>query len=179
MKNLFGDNHGLDEKSVEFISKSLEKANLPGFDYIEFKEALSNIARMNIEESVAFKSAFGTAMTMGLTKEKLVETATHYKNILLKEKDQFDAASAKQMDMKIGDNLKEVNDLKNKMVDNELKIKQLQTEIDQAKARVSTLDYERSQAAGKIEEAKTKFNFTHQSILNQIEIDIQNIQKYI
>ena len=179
MKNLFGDNHGLDEKSVDFITKALEKANLPGFDYIEFKQALSNIAKMNIEEATAFKSAFGTAMTMGLTKEKLLETANHYTSVLLKEKEQFDAASAKQMDIKIGDNLKEVNDLRNKTADNELKIKQLQTEIDQANARVSALDYERSQASSKIEEAKSKFNFTHQSILNQIEKDIQNIQTYI
>lgn len=179
MKNIFGDNHGLDEKSVDFITKALEKANLPGFDYVEFKEALSNIARMNIDEATAFKSAYGTAMTMGLTKEKLLETANHYKSVVLKEKDQFDIASQKQQNLKIGENLKQVDGFKKKILDNELKIKQLQDEIEQMRTKVREMDYEREQAYSKIEEANNKFNFAHQSILNQIAKDIENIQKYL
>lgn len=179
MKNMFGENHGLDEKSVEFISKAIEKANLPGFDYVEFKQALSNLAKMNIDEATAFKSAYGTAMTMGLTKEKLLETATHYKNVVSKEKEQFDIASQKQQDLKIGENLRLVDEMNKKILDNELKIKQLQDEIDQMRIKVRGMDYEREQAYGKIEEAKNKFNFAHQSIMNQIEKDIDNIQKYL
>ena len=179
IKNMFGDNHGLDEKSVDFISKAIEKANLPGFDYVEFKQALSNIAKMNIEEATAFKSAYGTAMTMGLTKEKLLETANHYKTIVSKEREQFDVASEKQKDLKIGDNLRQVDDMNKKILDNELKIKQLQDEIETLRVKVRGMDYEREQAYGKIEEAKTKFTFAHQSILNQIEKDIENIQKYL
>lgn len=179
IKNMFGDNHGLDEKSVDFISKAIEKANLPGFDYVEFKQALSNIAKMNIDEATAFKSAYGTAMTMGLTKEKLLETANHYKAIVSKEREQFDVASEKQKDLKIGDNLRQVQDMNKKILDNELKIKQLQDEIETLRVKVRGMDYEREQAYGKIEEAKTKFTFAHQSILNQIEKDIENIQKYL
>jgi chromosome segregation ATPase len=179
MKNLFGDNHGLDEKSVEFLTKAIEKANLPGFDYIEFKQALTNLAKMQIDEATAVKSAFGTAMTMGLTKEKLLETAHHYRSILIKEKEQFEEASLKQKDIKIATNIRTVDELRMKISENESKIKQLQDEIDQARMKIRDLDYEREQAHQKIEEAKTKFIFSHQSILNQIEKDIENISKYI
>lgn len=179
MKNIFGDNHGLDEKSVDFISKAIEKANLPGFDYIEYKQAIFNMAKMNLDEATTFKTAFATAMTLGLTKERLVETANHYKTIVLKEKEQFDTASQKQQDSKIGTNLKQVDELRYKIADNESKIKILQGEMDAARKKISDLDYEREQSHQKIEEAKTKFLFTHQSILNQIEKDIQNIQKHL
>lgn len=179
MKNMFGENHGLDEKSVDFLSKAIERANLPGFDYVEFKQALSNLAKMNIDEATAIKSAFGTAMTMGLTKEKLLETATHYRNVVSKEKEQFDIASQKQQDLKIGENLKMVDDMNKKILDNELKIKQLQEEIDQMRVKVRNMDYEREQAYSKIEDAKNKFTFAHQSIMNQIERDIENIQRYL
>lgn len=179
MKNMFGDNHGLDEKSVDFISKAIEKANLPGFDYIEYKQAIFNMAKMNLDEATTFKTAFATAMTLGLTKERLVETAHHYKTIVLKEKEQFDTASQKQQDSKIGTNLKQVDELRYKIADNESKIKILQGEIDAARKKISDLDYEREQSHQKIEDAKTKFLFTHQSILNQIEKDIENIQKYL
>jgi FtsZ-binding cell division protein ZapB len=146
MKNLFGDNHGLDEKSVDFLVKAIEKANLPGFDYLEFKMALTNLAKMNIENETAFKSAFGTAMTMGLTKEKLLETANHYRSILLKEKEQFDIASAKQQEVKIASNIKTVDDLRMKISDCEAKIKQLQDEIEQSRMKIRDLDYERESA---------------------------------
>jgi uncharacterized coiled-coil DUF342 family protein len=179
MKNIFGDNHGLDERSVDFISKAIEKANLPGFDYVEYKQAISNMAKMNLDESTTFKTAFATAMTLGLTKERLLETANHYKTVVLKEKEQFDTASVKQQDAKIGTNLKQVDELRYKIADNESKIKILQGEIDAARKKMTDLDYEREQSHQKIEEAKGKFLFAHQSILNQIEKDIENIQKHL
>jgi chromosome segregation ATPase len=179
MKNLFGAHHGLDEKSIGFITNALEKANLPGFDYIEYRQAVDSLKKMNLDEATAFKSAFATAATMGLTKEKLVDTAKHYLSILQKEKEQFDAASAKQQDIKIGTNLQQVRDLQKSVDDNELKIKQLQEAVESAKAKIRELDFERDGAAAKIEEAKTKYLFTHQSIVNQMGADIENIQKYL
>ena len=179
MKNLFGENHGLDEKSIEFISKAIEKANLPGFDYLEFRMAVDNLKKIDFDEATAYKSVFATAKTMGLTKEKLLETAAHYKAVVLKEKEQFDVASAKQQDSKVGSNLQQVAELQKEINEKELKIKQLQSEISTAKGKISTLDFERDGAAAKIEEAKTKYLFTHQSINNQMEQDMANIQKYL
>jgi chromosome segregation ATPase len=179
MKNLFGEHHGLDAKSIEFIINALEKANLPGFDYIEYRQAVDSLKKMNLDEATAFKSAFATAATMGLTKEKLVDTAKHYLGILQKEKEQFDAASAKQQDLKIGANLQQVKELQKHIDDNELKIKQLQAEAESARAKIRELDYERENASTKIEEAKTKYLFTHQSVVNQMNSDIENIGKYL
>ena len=179
MKNLFGENHGLDEKSIEFISKAIEKANLPGFDYLEFRMAVDNLKKIDFDEATAYKSVFATAKTMGLTKEKLLETAAHYKTIVQKEKEQFDAASAKQQDSKVGANLQQVAELQKEINDKELTIKQLQAEISTARGKIGTLDFERDGAAAKIEEAKTKYLFTHQSIFNQMEQDMANIQKYL
>jgi predicted nucleic acid-binding Zn-ribbon protein len=176
MKHLFGENHGLDEKSVEFIAKAIEKANLPGFDYLEFRLAVDNLKKMNLDEPTAIKSAFMTANTMGLTKEKLLQTAQHYKSIVQKEREQFDAASAKQQETKIGQNLKQVDELKKQIAEAEAKIRQAQMEIETAQGKIRELDYEREGAAAKLEDTKTKYLHTHQSLMNQMEKDIQNIQ---
>ncbi|HNG89366.1 MAG TPA: hypothetical protein PK858_04155, partial [Saprospiraceae bacterium] len=77
---------GLDERSLDFLTKALEKNNLPGFDYFEFKRAVATLLEMKIDEDTAFKSAFATAATVGLTKEKLLDTAGYYRNLLDKEK---------------------------------------------------------------------------------------------
>ena len=123
MKNFFGENLGLDEKSVEYIAKAIEKANLPGFDYLEFRMAVDNLKKINLDEVTAIKSAYATMSTMGLTKERIIETAAHYKSVLVKEREQFDAASQKQQTLKIGQNLQQVGDLQRKVTENEAKIK--------------------------------------------------------
>ncbi len=179
MKNFFGENLGLDEKSVEFIAKAIEKANLPGFDYLEFRMAVDNLKKMNIDEITAIRSAFATMTTMGLTKDKIIETAVHYKNVLIKEREHFDVASQKQQDLKIGQNLQQVDELKRKIADNELRIKQLQEEAEVSRTKIRELDYERDNASAKIEDAKSKYLFTHQSILNLMEKDIENMRQHL
>ena len=72
LKSIFGNHHGLDERSINVLTKALENANLPGFDYLEFKQSLAALTQMNMDEAMAIKSAFATASTMGLTKEKLL-----------------------------------------------------------------------------------------------------------
>lgn len=179
MKNFFGENLGLDEKSVEYIAKAIEKANLPGFDYLEFRMAVDNLKKINLDEVTAIKSAYATMSTMGLTKERIIETAAHYKSVLVKEREQFDAASQKQQTLKIGQNLQQVGDLQRKVTENEAKIKQLQEEVESSRTKIRELDYERDNAASKIEDTKTKYLFAHQSIMNLMEKDVENIRQHI
>ena len=82
LRIIFGDMHGLDEKSVDTLTKALNNANLPGFDYLEFKQSLGALSGLNMDEAMGIKSAFATAATMGVTKIKLKETAQHYKSVL-------------------------------------------------------------------------------------------------
>ena len=179
LKEVFGNTHGLDEKSVAFLVNALEKNNLPGFDYIEFKQALTAMGAMNIEETTAFKSAFATAATVGLTKTKLLETASHYKAVLSKEKSQFDVAMQKQIQQRVGDKKQEVEKLKQQITAHNEKIAQLQEQIARFQNTVDNADAAISEAKQKIEGTQKSFEFTHQSILNQIDKDIENINKYL
>ena len=131
LKTLFGKDHGLDQKSVDFLTNALEKNNLPGFDYIEFKQSLAALAQMNIDETTAFKSAFATASTMGLTKDKLLQTAKHYLKIVEKEKAQFELAMQKQIQQRVDSKLSEVDKLKEQILKHREKIQQLEAQISQ------------------------------------------------
>ncbi|MEN9612307.1 MAG: hypothetical protein RLZZ628_3121, partial [Bacteroidota bacterium] len=46
MKNLFGSPDA-DSKSLEFLTKVIERNNLPGFDYLEFKGAIENLSKFH------------------------------------------------------------------------------------------------------------------------------------
>ncbi len=179
MKHLFGDTNGIDEKSLESLLKALERNMLSGFDYLKFKSAVISLSQLHLDETTAIKSAFVTAAAGGLTKEKLLETAQHYRAVIAKEKDLFDAATERHRDQRIGEKLKQVATLKQLIADNQLKIKQLQDEMEQATAQVREADFEIEQAVQKIDEAKGKFGLAHQTVLGHIEKDIQRMQSVL
>ena len=179
LKSLFGSNHGLDKKSVDFLTNALAKNNLPGFDYLEFKQSLSALSAMNMDMVTSIKSAFATASTVGLTKSKLLETANHYKAVLNKEKSQFDVALKNQMTQRVASKLKEVEKLKELIVKQKEQIQKLQSQIAKSEATINNADQLVSQEKAKIETTKTNFEHTYQSILNQIDKDIENINTHL
>ncbi len=179
LRAIFGDTHGLDQKSVEFLIKALEKNNLPGFDYLEFKLALGRLVAMNLPEDTAFKSAFATASTVGLTKDKLVATAQHYKQILINERKQFDQALNNQLLKRVRSKQIEVEKLKAQITEWQGQIEKIKNQIIQAQATIDTADEMVNVEMSKIEATKEHFEHTHQSILNQVDLDLGNIQKYI
>ncbi len=179
LKAIFGTAHGLDEKSIEFLTNALEKNNLPGFDYIEFKLALANMASMNLDEETSFKTAFATASTMGLTKIKLLETAGHYQKIINKERSQFELALQKRMQQRVAGKQSEVEKLKAQIIKHREKITQLEAQIDKYQMTIDNADATINEEKSKIVGTKENFETTSQSILNQIGKDIENIGRYL
>ena len=179
LKALFGEHHGLDDKSVNFLTKALANNNLPGFDYLEFKQSLGALADLNMDEETAIKSAFATASTLGLTKEKLIKTAEHYKNILNTEKSQFDAALQKQIQQKVDSKQREVQKLKAQVEDYKKKIQQLEEKIMSSMRIIDSADETINAAKTKIEGTRDNFETALQAITNQINKDIENIQNFL
>ncbi|MEZ5044918.1 MAG: hypothetical protein R2828_33780 [Saprospiraceae bacterium] len=179
LKALFGEHHGLDSKSVDFLTSALAKNNLPGFDYLEFKQSLGALAKLNMDEETAIRSAFATASTVGLTKDKLVKTADHYKKILQTEKDQFDAALQKQIQQKVASKQIEVEKLKKQVEEYRIKIQQLEEKIISSQQIIDSADETISAAKEKIDATRHSFETALQSILNQINKDIENMQNFL
>lgn len=177
-KSLFSA-EGLDERSLEFLSNAIEKNNLPGFDYFEFKRAVTALLQMQLDESTSYKSAFATAATVGLTKDKLIETAGYYRDVLHREKEQFDKALDSQNATKVTSREQEVKRLRDQIDRHKVEIERLQNEmagylnqIDQAETSVKL-------EAEKLTKTKTAFEKTHQSLLLQIDRDVENMHKYL
>ena len=58
-------------KFMNILLGAMEKHNLDGFDYIEFKESLKSLEKMPMDERTRFQSAFAMAKTMGATPQKI------------------------------------------------------------------------------------------------------------
>ena len=179
LSKIFGSDHGLDGKSVDFLTNALNKNNLPGFDYLEFKLALSNMAAINMEESTAIKSAFATASTMGLTKDKLLKTADHYKKILMDEKGQFEKAMENQMKNKVSSKKQEIEKMKVDITKLKNQIKELEHKLAEYNHNINNGDAIIQETINKIEQTRDSFEHTHNSILNQINKDIEQITQFL
>jgi len=179
LKSIFGDTHGLDNKSVEFLTQALEKNNLPGFDYLEFKLSLGRLAQIGVAEETAYKSAYATASTVGLTKDKLVATAKHYREVLVKEKEQFDLALNNQLQKRVNSKRQEVEKLKAQIEAWQQQIEKLEAQIAKSQGTIDDADNNIATEMNKIQDTKGNFEHTHQTILNQIDHDLQNILKYL
>lgn len=176
---LFGTNHGLDEKSVQFLTGALERNNLPGFDYLEFKLSLRAMDKLGVDETTAFKTAFATASTVGLTKEKLLKTAQHYKSVLSTERQQFEEAMQKQVQQKVDAKKTEVEKLRIQVEEFKKRIKQLEDKINSSQEVIDTADQTINEAKSKIESTRDGFESTLQSLMNEIKIDIERINNYL
>ncbi|MCB0527901.1 MAG: hypothetical protein H6565_15340 [Lewinellaceae bacterium] len=177
-KSLFSS-EGLDDRSLDFLSAAIEKNNLPGFDYFEFKRALHSLAQMNLDEATAHKSAFATAATVGVTKEKLIETAAYYKNVVEKEKAQFDKALESQHATRVTAREEEVKRLRDQIERHKAEIARLQDEVAGYLNQIDQGENAVKLEAEKLEKTHSAFEKTHQAVLLQIDKDIENMHKHL
>lgn len=177
-KSLFAA-EGLDERSLEFLANAIEKNNLPGFDYYEFKRAVVALSQMKLDEATAHKSAFTTAATVGVTKEKLIETANYYKNVVEKEKEQFDKALENQNATKVTARQEEVKRLRDQVERHKAEITRLQDEVGGYLNQIDQAEATTQLESEKLAKAKASFEKTHLSVVAQIDKDIENMHKHL
>lgn len=175
LNKIFKTNPDLDKKFVDALIRAVKSNAIKDFDYLKFMHSVNSMVAMDMDKDTSFKSAFATAQTMGLTKDKLLKTANHYKNVLNKEREHFADALKKQRTEKISGKLEEVELLKNKIVEYEAKMKQMQKEIDAYQKKISGADAAIQKEKQKIETIKNNFVTSYDHFENIIEDDINNI----
>ena len=165
---IFENLPGVDKRSVKFLIDALNKNNLPGFDYLEFKQAVGAMKAMHMDEATAIQSAFTTASTVGLTKEKLLESANFYQKILSSEQGKFAQALQQQTKIQIAGKQNEINKKKEQ-------IAQLQAEIQRHEAHIAKAQQEIEQSKHKIFGAKENFEQTYAIVKEELTDDITKI----
>lgn len=178
MDNPFHDEQ-IDERFAGVLLKALEKKNLDGFDYLEFKQSLAALDKQGIKGETAIKSAYAMATTMGLSIDKLVKSAEYYRKVLRDEKAQFEASMQKHYAQNVEGKRKETGSLNKKIADWQGKIDQLNEQIEAAKAKIESADAEIEAAKKKGEETQQGFEAALQVIDQAILDDIDDIKRLL
>ena len=168
-----------DGKIMDTLLGAVEKTNLEGFDYLEYKKSLQSLKKMSMSEETMFQSAFATAATMGVTLDRLVETAEYYKKILDKEMHTFGETVAAQHQQMVTKRKETVTMVGENISQKEKQIAQLQTEIRHLKEKQAKLNKDVEQSSIKIEQTKANFEKSFLSLKDQFESDIIKMKKYL
>jgi len=168
-----------DSKSRETLLEAIEQSQLDNYDYLKFKKSVQELATVIPDESLRFKTVFTTAKTMGVTKEKLIETANHYVLVLNEELRKFNEAVTDQVDSRIGADEQRVQSLDQTITAKHDQIKKLSEEIDALTAERTTLVTKVAQDKATLESRKTNFIGTHASMVQDIKNDIAKVSSYL
>ncbi len=168
-----------DEKFVDMLLKAIEEQNLDGFDYLEFKQSLQSLSKVESDEAKRYKSAFAMASTMGLTKENLFSSAKHYASVLSKEEKKFSDAFKKQRETQVSERENRGTLLEESIKSKEAQIAQLQKEIDAEKKKLANVEADINKAVAKVELTKERFYGSYHLVLDQIKDDIDKFSQYL
>jgi hypothetical protein len=168
-----------DSKIINTLLKAVDRSNLSGFDYLEFKKAVKGLEKMVSDEATRFKSAFATASTMGVTLDKLVETANYYIQVLDKERSQFVEAAHNQTTSLVENRKKEMDLLLKSMSEKKALIDRLTKELAESEHKLKTIQQGIDNAAIKIDQTKKNFDVSFNHLREQITSDIDKMKNYL
>lgn len=168
-----------DPKFIDILLKAIEKNNLDGFDYLEYKSSLQGLDNMNMDEETRYKSAFVMAKTMGVSPSKLMNSAKHYVKVLNQEEKKFLEALKKQRQLQVSGKEEELIRLQKEVEAKNAKIEQLKKEIINTEKKYDKIKSTINKNAAKVESTNDAFMHAYKVVLGQIMTDVENMKKYL
>lgn len=171
----------IDKKFTEHFVSLLEKANLPGPDYFEYKQALQSMEGLGLGEEKQFQAAWASFKAMGGVKETTIlnTSANQYIGILDKDRASF----LKDVERAVRDRVGALQDEEKRLEESNKAIAQqiadLQKKIDENKSRLGQISGEVAEQSAKINANRDSFEITYLSFVDQIKSDLTKINQYL
>lgn len=169
----------VDKKIYESLIDAIENSNLEGFDYFEYKESIAAMKETIADEATRFKAAYASATAMGISKERLLETAQFYISVLDKEEKDFLTALKSRLKGGLENDEKELNGIDDTIKSKSEEITKLTKEIDTLRTKKESLTKRVSEGKIKVEAAKNNFYVTQNMLKDKIKNDMGKMKSYL
>lgn len=169
----------VDKKIVDKLLNAIEKSNLDGFDYLEFKKALKALEKMPMDEATKYRSAFATASTIGASLDKLVSSANFYISVLDKEESDFTKTFDTEFTGKIKEKEDQVKQFEQIIKDKSAQIKRLTEEIAKHQKQAEEIKVKLVEGKDKLAKTKLDFKSSLEQIKKQLLDDIAKMNQYL
>ena len=168
-----------ENKFVDMLLRSIEANNIEGFDYLEYKQSLQSLMKIESDEAKRYQNAYAMAQTMGLTKKKLNDSIKRYLQILDGEEKKFSEAFEKQKSTQVIQREQNVANLKQSIKAKQQQIKKLEAEIKEAETELNKTEGKINESLAKVEATKEGFYASYQMVVGQIKADAEKIKQYL
>lgn len=180
LKELFGLNgEEYNQRMVQSIIVSINEKSLDGFDYLRFKHSVINLMKLDMNETIAIKSALTTAASMGMDQQKITGTIAHYEGVLHNEMVKFTEALRNQIVKNIDEVKEAAVELEKQKEENIRKIEQLQRENEAITAKAQELRDEAAQNETKIVHTREEFKKICDDVQQQFDKDKDTYNKLL
>lgn len=164
------------DKFEKHFEKIFDQANLPGPDYYEFWKMMETLEAHLPDENARISATYAALKIQGLTKEKLIETALKYKELLTIDKGTFEKAANDKSERDIGQKQKDAQGLEEKIARNTEMIQKLTKEITEAQIAIEKLKTVITEEETKLSRNKQGYNLACEAMISKISGDIKKIE---
>lgn len=172
----------VDRKFVEHFVELLEKANLPGPDYFEYKQALKSMEGLGLSEEKQYQASWASfrAMSGGLRDTTvLTNSASQYVGVLDRDRASFLKDVEKAISDRVGSLNQELTQLQEDNKTYARKILELQEKINANNGRLEKINSDIQEQSAKINDNRDSYDITYHSMVEQINSDLAKIKKYL
>lgn len=175
----------VDRKFVEHFVALLEKANQPGPDYFEFKQALKSMDGLGLDEAKKFQASWASFKAMagppGGAAEISVLTASanQYISILDRDRTGFLKDVEKALNERVGSLTQELSRLQEENKVHAQQIMELQKKINANNERLGQINGEIQEQSVRINDSRDSYDITYHSFVEQINSDVAKINQYL
>lgn len=164
---------------VDVLLDAMQKNNIQGIDYLEYRQSLDSLGKMDMDDETRFLSAFAMAQTMGADKEKLLSSARHYLEVLKEEEKKFAVALANQQRLKVDKKQQRVEELNNTNDSLRKELARITEQIKVNEDQIRALEKQRSEAEGKVRETKKNFEASLEFVRERIREDMNHMERFL
>jgi len=170
---------GIDQSLIAKMDTIFEQSNQPGPDLYEFISSIKKMEGKPIDEKTKFETVFDAMSTMGLTKQRLIESGQYYMGVFSEVKQEFEKeynstlqntvtnlnAQAESVMQENGALQKQIEELNKKISENLTKSQQLRTEAATNESRLM--------------QSKISFESTHNTFVNGVQKYVDGVNAYL
>lgn len=166
-------------KFEQHFDQLFEQTNLPGPDYFEFWKTMETLESHIPDETARMKAVYASLQIQGLNKQTLIATAGQYRDVVLQDKANFEAAVQKKSSAEIAGRQTEIAQVEQQNEEKARMIEQLRQEIDASAKRLAALQEEIEVEKSKIESAQRGYLAACMAMVSKIESDMERFQQII
>jgi hypothetical protein len=151
--------------------------NLPGPDYLEFKNATAGLVDITPDESMQMKGAFNVLKRSypTFTKDIILSSIDTYIRIVNEEKEKGLKESEQIRKEKIDQKVSSINNMKNSAAEILSQIDELKKKYDSMNSEIAELEREVTQAQNELQQQENVFNNSVQSVINTLNSDKEKV----